>query len=452
MLAVEPSGNLLITLYDHIIHYRAHVRKIGGHLIQIIALIMLCWLLCALTLSFLSNLCHSCPSGKRVLIVGDDPISFGGTSPVGFMRLVENILKVECPEVSIDIEGERGWGSQDILSNIDRMVSLHKPTSILLLTGTVDTHRILEEVKRKKQAPPPSRHGVSVGLKDGRVVQRFDDGDDEEQEEGEYEVDMGLEPADFAPLVGEFHRTIQHIVSRALSAKVDVTIGSPLIYGEKINGNEHDDVFEDITGALLHVVVDNDLKYIDIRSELLKELETRAGARPLDSLNHNILTYDGHHLNEVGHMILRDCLLTSFFQIFSQSAGYVHQKSDSSLAGAHLCMHNERYVDEFEQRRNGILKRSDMREAGQKREALLAEHLEAKRIKLEKEVERLKELRRVRSQAAEGGQLTAGGEAPPEPEEREVISRHQQLADDIEDDDEEDENELFEMSQFRAEL
>jgi len=348
--------------------------------------------LIVLLLSCLLALCGSCPSGKRILVVGDSPIFFGGSSPYGFFRLIEKILRAECPDVTIDIEAQRNWVSEDILANFDTMLSTHKPTDILLLTGTLDTHRIVERAKLVEDVRA-SHDGVNFGLSDGRVVQRFDDVATEENE-GEYPPDIGVDPEEMAKFIAEFHNTVQHIVARALAANVGVTIGSPLVYGERVNGNEHDDAFEDVTGALLHIVVDFDLKYVDIRSELLKEIEVRSGRTPLDDLNHNILTYDGVHMNEVGHQILRDCLLTGVFSIFSQSAGYVHQKSDSSLTGSHLCMHNERFVDEFEQRRNGIIKRSDTRKDRLKRESLLTAHDEMKRLELEGEIKRLKKERR----------------------------------------------------------
>ena len=81
--------------------------------------------------------------------------------------------------------------------------------------------------------------------------------------------------------------------------------------GDKFDGtNEKDELLEECSAVVRDVAKEQGLLFVDIRYRMLKFLELNNE----DNMSRSILTYDGIHLNEAGHLLL--------VAIFLKAMGY----------------------------------------------------------------------------------------------------------------------------------
>ena len=71
--------------------------------------------------------------------------------------------------------------------------------------------------------------------------------------------------------------------------------------GDKFDGtNEMDELLEEYSAIARDMAKERGLLFVDIRHQMLKFLEENNE----DNMSRSILTYDGIHLNEAGHLLL----------------------------------------------------------------------------------------------------------------------------------------------------
>ena len=88
----------------------------------------------------------------------------------------------------------------------------------------------------------------------------------------------------------------------------EVILFSPVIIGERYDGkNPYDEVLEEMSGICATQAKQYNFKFYDLYSNFLKYLEKHN----LENLDHSILTYDGIHLNPLGHRFLATEILIS---------------------------------------------------------------------------------------------------------------------------------------------
>lgn len=99
---------------------------------------------------------------------------------------------------------------------------------------------------------------------------------------------------------------LQLFVQGILDRTSRLVISTPLLFGEHYN-EELDEMFEEVSALCSLTAQRFKLEFFDIRSAIVKYLEHKN----TDSLFSSILTYDGYHLNGLGHEFVAE------FTIFS---------------------------------------------------------------------------------------------------------------------------------------
>ena len=316
---------------------------------------------------------------RHLLFIGDSPVHDGSATATGFYRTIQKVLKSQYPKATLDIEANRVWTSMDVYEQLDRMITTYHPTDIILIIGTIEA----------KSFSLDSEEDLKVDL-------------------------------------AQYHRNIQHITAKALLNNINITLCTPLVLGERSDyDNPQDNILEEMIGMILHVVVEYKdvapisslvsltssedsstvtkdtigikksnmmlpdslnsnvddkslpiitesrptVRFMNIREELVNAIEEYNK----ENLSHNILTYDGIHLNDRGHNLIANCLLSGYLNIFPpihakggirgiQSAAdmkailemeenAVQQfMTRDELEEYYPCMHSDRDIQEFSRR------------------------------------------------------------------------------------------------------
>lgn len=86
----------------------------------------------------------------------------------------------------------------------------------------------------------------------------------------------------------------------------DIFVTTPLLWGERVDGtNPYDDALEEFSAVNGMIAAAMGVQFIDIRSPILKYLERFNK----ENLPMGILTYDGFHLSEEGHILIAKTIL-----------------------------------------------------------------------------------------------------------------------------------------------
>jgi lysophospholipase L1-like esterase len=100
---------------------------------------------------------------------------------------------------------------------------------------------------------------------------------------------------------------LEKIISLAEKMQIPLLLGSPTLHGEMIDGsNVDDEYFEEFSAVCEKLCKGKKFaKFVDLRMEILKYLE--------DQNTENVavgkLTFDGRHLNPVGHDLIASILI-----------------------------------------------------------------------------------------------------------------------------------------------
>jgi hypothetical protein len=71
--------------------------------------------------------------------------------------------------------------------------------------------------------------------------------------------------------------------------------------GDKFDGtNEKDEFLEEYSAIVRDIAEERGISFVDVRHQMLKYLEENNE----DNMSSSILTYDGIHMNEAGHLLL----------------------------------------------------------------------------------------------------------------------------------------------------
>jgi hypothetical protein len=199
-------------------------------------------------------------SNDTIAFFGDSQVFFGTSSSKGFVNLIRNEISSIYPNARVLNFGARDGHLESAINDLETRISPEEPTKIFLMFG-------LDEVKYYRD--------------NTENFPRFQ-------------------------LLENFETDLDAIVRECAMRKISIIVCSPLGLGEKYDGsNEFEIELEEISAAAEKIAKKYKSGFIDIHFHALKYLETYNW----ENLHEGILTLNGEHFNESGHMFLTVLLL-----------------------------------------------------------------------------------------------------------------------------------------------
>ena len=193
----------------------------------------------------------------KIVFLGDSITEYGWNEPNGYVRQVENKLKNTGKKISIISAGIAGNTSQDMLNRLEKDVIGKKP-DIMYFMGGVN--------------------------------------------------DIWLEQGD----LNKYKQNIKDITEKTKKHHIKVILINLTLIGEDLD-NDLNKKIEKFNDFLSEFAKSNNIRLIDVHSELVKELKNPENENKKNE-DGNILTIDGVHLNDFGNAILADKIVEEYLQ------------------------------------------------------------------------------------------------------------------------------------------
>jgi hypothetical protein len=250
-------------------------------------------------------------NNDRLLFLGSRNAFQGSTVNGGFIKLFEKEMKKVFPQFqafayTVDLSSTSVSLSSSILNNSRQLFHSFQPTKVIFLFE----NDILESSSRSSSddhSVPLSEDDRSLVLERKRdlelLVARFINLSNDRMERGNQAV---LSPEDSELLMEAADETSAPTRLKIILTSV-CAIDDCYLYR-----NKKDPVFEEWNDILIQLTqfYDNQVSYFDLTTPVLKLFEAFPAFK--EDHSHRIVTYDGKHLNKLGHYLLAVELLNGF--------------------------------------------------------------------------------------------------------------------------------------------
>jgi hypothetical protein len=194
-----------------------------------------------------------------IAFFGDSQVFFGAGIPYGFVNLVRKEIRGIYPSVKVIDIGLRDHITEKLNGNIDFRLFSHDVNKVFIITG-------IDDIK------------LYTTRED---VRRFE-------------------------IIDNYAADLEEIVRQCVERDIKAILVPPIVLGEKVDGtNDHDDLLEEFAGANRKLSEKYNCGFVDVYFLVHKFLEKWNE----ENMHLGIITINGEHLNESGHMLIASALL-----------------------------------------------------------------------------------------------------------------------------------------------